>query len=577
MILKPLKKKNVIFELEALAVLMAVTTLLDPVALAPNDRVVLFIDNDAVLARLVSVAGSLGPDQKIFSGVLEWEFAAGSVVWFERVPSHANPVDAPSRNDCTSLNAKLRINVDPVEYVHSLTANVAGPSHFPYLAQVVSVDSTALHVLEDLVLDFRSQGVHIAFAMVGNRIDRTFRKAGLTNFVGEKWFFHSVHDAVVGCLRHQKAKRKLISTRTATMMTSAIPAASTDCGSEPTVVQFDTEGSDLEKGAPELPLSRSQEDLLDIEDNPVHVGNEIGHSNEMHHSCTVIFINIMEDIPMIMSDITAIFQRRGLTVCRANIEAMGDDGLSTLNVAQPRRAAHVYHIKSLLSHGKLKEKELSDLKAELQGIQRICGYDSGMSSSIGRCAPRAKSRPCDVNSLNSYGSEPTFPTVLTGRWSNALVEAVTDGAVVRRHLPIYRCVDEPIHDLNRVVSQTCADPDRKETSDVSLLRALCSSRSGVHEFERPEFGAFCLVLTGKNHCWHIHELIISSEDNWDMDRSETCHERLETRFCYEGHSWDVPGIDLLMVVLVHKRFVMRSSMVHDRTLCRGAGHSANLG
>lgn len=234
------------------------------------------------------------------------------------------------------------------------------------MTAVVSVDSTALHVLEDLVLDFRSQGVHIAFAMVGNRIDRTFRKAGLTNFVGEKWFFHSVHDAVVGCLRHQKAKRKLLSTRTASMI--AIPAASTDCGSEPTVVQFDTEGSDLEKGAPELPLSRSQEDLLDIEDNPVHVGNEIGHSNEMHHSCTVIFINIMEDIPMIMSDITAIFQRRGLTVCRANIEAMGDDGLSTMNVAQPRRAAHVYHIKSLLSHGKLKEKELSDLKAELQEL-----------------------------------------------------------------------------------------------------------------------------------------------------------------------------------------------------------------
>ena len=49
------------------------------------------------------------------------------------------------------------------------------------MTPVVSVDSTALHVLEDLVLDFRSQGVYVAMAMVGNRLTRTFRKAGLTN------------------------------------------------------------------------------------------------------------------------------------------------------------------------------------------------------------------------------------------------------------------------------------------------------------------------------------------------------------------------------------------------------------
>eukprot|EP00435_Cladocopium_sp_Y103_P032952 s285_g8.t1 len=123
--INPLRKKNVIFELEALAVLMAVTTLLDPIALLPSDRIVLFIDNDAVLARLVSGAGSLGQDQAIFNGVLEWEFA-GSVVWFERVPSHANPADAPSRGDCTALETKLRINVDPNVYVNSLAADVAG-------------------------------------------------------------------------------------------------------------------------------------------------------------------------------------------------------------------------------------------------------------------------------------------------------------------------------------------------------------------------------------------------------------------------------------------------------------------
>lgn len=47
----------------------------------------------------------------------------------------------------------------------------------------------------------------------------------------------------------------------------------------------------------------------------------------------------------------------------------------------------------------------------------------------------------------------------TGRWSNALVEAVMvlwDGRLL-----LYRCVDEPIHDSIWVVSQTCAHPGRK--------------------------------------------------------------------------------------------------------------------
>ncbi|CAJ1393429.1 unnamed protein product [Effrenium voratum] len=241
------------------------------------------------------------------------------------------------------------------------------------MTAVVSVDSTALHVLEDLVLDFRSKGVQIAFAMVGNRLDRTFRKAGLANFVGERWFFPTVHDAVVGCLRHQKAKRKLLASTNRERANSG-PTCTltlTDCGtSEASMAEATLETmSDLENGM-ELPLSRSQEDLLAIEDNPVHIGNEIGSSNDVHHSCTVIFINLLEDVPMIMGDITAIFQRRGLTVCRANIEAMGD-GLSG-KTSRPRRAAHVYHIRSLHS-GKLQEDELRELKAELKELvhQRV--------------------------------------------------------------------------------------------------------------------------------------------------------------------------------------------------------------
>ncbi|CAE7688969.1 SULTR4 [Symbiodinium pilosum] len=243
------------------------------------------------------------------------------------------------------------------------------------MTAVVSVDSTALNVLEDVVNDFRGRGIQIALAMVGNRLDRTFRKSGLTNSVGEKWFFPSVHDAVVGCLRHQKAKRRHVSTvrGLASVMPSNLAVLGpggtiTDDGTSEASGAGATGGetdlqsaTDLEVG---LPLSKSQEDLLDIAENPVHMGNEIGFSNDVHHSCTVIFINMVEDVPMIMSDITAIFQRRGLTVCRANIEAMDDDRISG-KLGRARGASHVYHIRSLQSQGKLQETELLGLKKDL--------------------------------------------------------------------------------------------------------------------------------------------------------------------------------------------------------------------
>jgi len=253
------------------------------------------------------------------------------------------------------------------------------------MTAVVSVDSTALNVLEDVVNDFRGRGIQIAFAMVGNRLDRTFRKSGLTNSVGEKWFFPTVHDAVVGCLRHEKAKRKLLATVRG--MNSVVPSSNlavlgpggtiTDCGSEvsgagATGGETDLQSAtDLEVG---LPLSKSQEDLLDIEENPVHMGNEIGFSNDVHHSCTVIFINMKEDVPMIMSDITAIFQRRGLTICRANIEAM-DDERGTGPACRARGASHVYHIRSLQTHGKLQDSELLGLKKDLLELWH-CFVDS---------------------------------------------------------------------------------------------------------------------------------------------------------------------------------------------------------
>merc|ERR1712167_216485 len=77
------------------------------------------------------------------------------------------------------------------------------------MTAVVSLDSTAVHVIQDIVTDFQSRGINLAFAMVGNRADKTLRKARLKDFIGEQWFFPTVNEAVHYCLMHQQAKQRL--------------------------------------------------------------------------------------------------------------------------------------------------------------------------------------------------------------------------------------------------------------------------------------------------------------------------------------------------------------------------------
>merc|ERR1712070_1303046 len=76
------------------------------------------------------------------------------------------------------------------------------------MTPVVSVDTAAIHCIQDIVHHFRNQGVQVAFAMVGNRVEKTMRRAGLFKFVGEEWFFPTVNGAVHYCLQHQQSKNK---------------------------------------------------------------------------------------------------------------------------------------------------------------------------------------------------------------------------------------------------------------------------------------------------------------------------------------------------------------------------------
>ena len=71
--LNPLKKETIIFELEALAVLVGTTCLLPSEGVRSNNRIVIFVDNGAVLSRLVSGKGGGEIDNRIFQSVLNWE------------------------------------------------------------------------------------------------------------------------------------------------------------------------------------------------------------------------------------------------------------------------------------------------------------------------------------------------------------------------------------------------------------------------------------------------------------------------------------------------------------------------
>ena len=110
--LNPLKKVTIIFELEALAALTGTTLLLHSAAINPADRIVVFLDNDGVLGRIICGKSGLGLDGQIIQGILEWEQSLRSVVWYERVPSAAKIADLPSRGLLEGFDVNLRIDID---------------------------------------------------------------------------------------------------------------------------------------------------------------------------------------------------------------------------------------------------------------------------------------------------------------------------------------------------------------------------------------------------------------------------------------------------------------------------------
>eukprot|EP00927_Polykrikos_kofoidii_P025912 TRINITY_DN23206_c0_g1_i1.p1 TRINITY_DN23206_c0_g1~~TRINITY_DN23206_c0_g1_i1.p1 ORF type:complete len:910 (+),score=126.07 TRINITY_DN23206_c0_g1_i1:102-2831(+) len=197
------------------------------------------------------------------------------------------------------------------------------------MTSVVSIDSTACHAFWDIFNEFSSRGIHLAFAMVGNRVEKTMWKAGLKKAIGGDWFFPTVNEAVHYCLRHQFAKRRLLSN------------SSTDDG---------------------VHIRGCGKKELHMEPRHVITATEVGFSNDLHHSYTMVFISLVKDVPMIMSDITAIFRNNSITIVRAQIEPL------------EQGSKHSYFLRCVKSGGKLTDYQIERLREELEScLERLCG------------------------------------------------------------------------------------------------------------------------------------------------------------------------------------------------------------
>ena len=110
-------RKTIIAELESLAVLMGVDMLSKRY---PHHDAIVFVDNDAVLAAMIRVTSHNQFMLASSALVAELECDHGLRLWFERVPSHSNPADLPSRGDFSQLDQNVTVSCDTMSFVKSI-------------------------------------------------------------------------------------------------------------------------------------------------------------------------------------------------------------------------------------------------------------------------------------------------------------------------------------------------------------------------------------------------------------------------------------------------------------------------
>lgn len=223
------------------------------------------------------------------------------------------------------------------------------------MTPVISMDSTAAHLLHDLVHDFRKQGIQVGFAMVGNRAEKTMRKAGLKKFIGDHWFFCTVDDAVGYCLKHQQAKRKK---------------------------NLSVEGSDVLSKA----MSKEEEQAM-VGMSAARPTNEVGFSNEIHHAWTSVFITVVGSSPELADAIQEIFRRNEVSVVRAQIDPMEEGA-----------ARHMYMVQSKATLNKLKDLDAQRIRGEL--LDAITSSTSTVGSETRSSEPASDERETEKTCLS---------------------------------------------------------------------------------------------------------------------------------------------------------------------------------
>lgn len=120
-VINPDGKATLIYELECYA---AVMSLLRLGSSWSDADVILFLDNEASLASLINGKSDSLFVQSLLDALFEWECESRCNVWFERVPSHSNPADDPSRG-IFPMQSGLRARLDARS---DLVLHAVGPS-----------------------------------------------------------------------------------------------------------------------------------------------------------------------------------------------------------------------------------------------------------------------------------------------------------------------------------------------------------------------------------------------------------------------------------------------------------------
>lgn len=108
-------------------------------------------------------------------------------------------------------------------------------------------------------------------------------------------------------------------------------------------------------------------------------------SATLHHAYTTVNINLLQDIPMAVSEITSVFKRNHIAVARAQVEPLADGAV--------RHTYMVWSIGDTIGHGrddcsnqgyKLADLEMGRLRSELEILiaEQTARNDSASHNSV---------------------------------------------------------------------------------------------------------------------------------------------------------------------------------------------------